>query len=317
MKNEFEVITVTLNPAIDRTVTISNFTAGAVNRVEQVRNNPGGKGVNVASALADYGVRVAVTGFLGRDNSASFEELFSRKNIEDHFVRIAGQTRVGIKVTDPVLRQTTDINFPGPTPGAGDLETLLRRLATMEGTWFAIAGSLPPGVEAGVYKEMIAALRARGNKAPLDASGEALRLAIQAEPNIVKPNIHELEALLGRSLHGEKEVIEAAREIVGGGIELAAISMGRDGACFVTEDEVVIARPPEIEVKSTVGAGDAMVAGILAAHLRQLPLDECARLSTAFSLEALTRLEPGISSAASLESSLSRVTINHPQPYPP
>src|SRR6188474_772880 len=97
----FQVITVTLNPAIDQTATINNFTAGAVNRVESVRSNPGGKGVNVASALADYGYNVAATGFLGRDNAAVFEELLERKDIADHFVRIAGQTRVGIKISDP------------------------------------------------------------------------------------------------------------------------------------------------------------------------------------------------------------------------
>jgi 1-phosphofructokinase len=117
MKTEvpkFDVVTVTLNPAIDRTVTIRNFTAGAVNRVEQERSNPGGKGVNVASALSDYGYQVAVTGFLGRENSAPFEELFARKKIADRFVRIAGRTRMGIKITDPTLHQTTDINFPGP-----------------------------------------------------------------------------------------------------------------------------------------------------------------------------------------------------------
>ena len=315
MKSEpFEVVTVTLNPAIDRTVTISNFTSGSVNRVEQVHDNPGGKGVNVASALADYGHRVAVTGFLGRDNSTSFEALFSRKKIEDRFVRIAGQTRVGIKVTDPVLRQTTDINFPGPAPAADDLEALRERLATTDGVWFAVAGSLPPGVDAGVYREMIAGLKARGSKVLLDASGEAFRLAIEAAPNVIKPNIHELEALMGRSLHGEAEIIEAGRELAGRGIELVAISMGRDGACFITEKAIVIARPPEIEVKSTVGAGDAMVAGILAAHLRKLPLADCARLSTAFSLDALTRFESGLASRASIESSTTRVTITPSDP---
>ena len=124
MKNEvrkFDVVTVTLNPAIDRTVTIRNFTAGAVNRVEQERSIPGGKGVNVPTALADYGHQVAVTGFLGRENSAPFEDLFARKKIEDRFVRIAGRTRVGIKITDPALHQTADINFPGPPPAPSAL----------------------------------------------------------------------------------------------------------------------------------------------------------------------------------------------------
>src|SRR4051794_15138192 len=125
LQRAIEVVTVTLNPAIDRTVTIPNFAAGKVNRVEQMQQNPGGKGVNVASILADYGHAVAVTGFLGGENCASFEELFARKRIADQFVRIAGQTRVGIKISDSVQQQTTDINFPGQAPTPADLDTLV------------------------------------------------------------------------------------------------------------------------------------------------------------------------------------------------
>src|SRR3712207_2570256 len=98
----YDAVTVTLNPAIDRTVTISNFAAGTVNRVERMQQNPGGKGVNVAAVLADAGHHAAASGFLGRENDASFAALFEQKRIADHFVRIAGQTRVGIKIVDPI-----------------------------------------------------------------------------------------------------------------------------------------------------------------------------------------------------------------------
>jgi 1-phosphofructokinase len=235
MKNalpEFDVVTVTLNPAIDRTITISNFTAGAVNRVELERANPGGKGVNVASALADYGHQIAVTGFLGRENSAPFEALFTRKKIEDCFVRIAGRTRAGIKITDPVLRQTTDINFPGPAPARDDLDALHERLAAVDSAWFVVSGSLPPGVNSTIYRDIVLALKARGRKVVLDTSGEALRYAIEAVPNIIKPNIQELEALVGKSLQAQSEVIDAAKKLIDTGIELVTVSMGKDGACL-------------------------------------------------------------------------------------
>jgi 1-phosphofructokinase len=312
MKNEvpkFEVVTVTLNPAIDRTIKISNFTAGAVNRVEQERSNPGGKGVNVASALADYGHRIAVTGFLGRENSAPFAALFAQKKIEDCFVRIAGRTRVGIKITDPALHQTTDINFPGPAPAPDDLAALRERLATLDGTWFVVTGSLPPGVDAALYRDVVLAMRARGRKVVLDTSGEALRHAIEAAPNIIKPNILELEVLVGKPLRTQTDVIEAAKNLIARGIELVAVSMGKDGACFVTKTALVFARPPDVKVKSTVGAGDAMVAGIIAARLRELSLAECARLATAFSIDALTRIESGITSPAAIDSSTNQVAI--------
>ena len=306
---KFQVVTITLNPAIDRTVTISNFTAGAVNRVESVRSHPGGKGVNVASALADHGHGVAVTGFLGRSNAGAFEELFSQKKIADHFVRIAGQTRIGIKITDPVRAETTDINFPGPAPTSEELSMLRWQIATLEAEWFVVAGSLPPGVDPKIYREIIAGLRQSGRKVLLDTSGEPFSLALEARPTVVKPNIHEFEAFVGHPLSNEQEVVAAARILIDRGIELVVISMGKEGACFITATESVMARPPEIEVKSTVGAGDAMVAGILSGQLEKLSLGECARLATAFSIDSLGRLESGLSSRSAIESAMQKVTL--------
>jgi len=306
----FDVVTVTLNPAIDRTLTIPNFAAGAVNRVEEECANPGGKGVNVAAALADYGKSVAVTGFLGNENAAIFEELFARKKISDHFVRIGGRTRVGIKIVDPAQHQTTDINFSGPAPEPADLDTLIQQLGMLDAEYFVLAGSIPPGIDPGIYGRLISMLRSRGRRVALDASGEAFRLAIDAKPSIIKPNIHELEALLGISLHDDNAVIKAARQFNARGIELVIVSMGAAGACFVTADTAVIARPPEIEVGSTVGAGDAMVAGIITGQLGKLPLVRCAQLATAFSLDVLMRGRPGLTSREGTETLMEQVVIS-------
>lgn len=285
----FDTVTVTLNPALDRTVIIPNFTAGAVNRVETLRSNPGGKGVNVAASLADAGQRVAATGFLGRENPAAFEALFEEKGIADHFVRIAGQTRVGIKVVDPALGQTTDINFPGPTATLENLEALRAEIASLDAACFVLAGSVPPGVDVAVYRDLVAALRARGRRVVIDASGEPLRHALEARPQVIKPNIDELGALLGIELKSDVAVLAAARQFIAEGIETVVVSMGSDGAAFITATEAVVARPPAVKVRSTVGAGDAMVAGIVTAQARGLSLAETARLATAFSVHALTR----------------------------
>ena len=306
---KFQVVTITLNPAIDRTVTISNFTAGAVNRVESVRSHPGGKGVNVASALADHGHGVAVTGFLGRSNAGAFEELFSQKKIADHFVRIAGQTRIGIKITDPVRAETTDINFPGPAPTSEELSMLRSQIATLEAEWFVVAGSLPPGVDPAIYRDIIAGLRRRGLQGATRHEWRSLPAGARGQPTAIKPNIHEFEAFVGHPLSNEQEVVAAARILIDRGIELVVISMGQEGACFVTANESVMARPPEIEVKSTVGAGDAMVAGILSGQLQKFSLGECARLATAFSIDSLSRLESGLSSRSAIESAMQKVTL--------
>lgn len=310
--SRFDVITVTLNPAIDRTVTIPHFTAGVVNRVEAVHSNPGGKGVNVAASLADAGHRIAVTGFLGRENTASFEALFADKEIDDQFIRIAGQTRVGIKVVDPALGQTTDINFPGPAASAADIAELRQRLGALEAACFVLAGSLPPGVEPTIYRELIAELRARGARVVLDASGEPLRHALAAKPQLIKPNIHELSELLGKPIDGEREIVAAARHLIADGVECVVVSMGKDGACFVTAEEALIARPPDVEVRSTVGAGDAMVAGIISAQLSQLSLTETARLATAFSVHALTRAEDAHDFSSAIQALQTHVRIQPP-----
>jgi 1-phosphofructokinase len=304
-----QAVTVTLNPAIDRTVTIPNFAAGKVNRVEQMQQNPGGKGVNVASILADYGHAIAVTGFLGRENSASFEELFAQKHIDDHFIRIAGQTRVGIKISDPVQQQTTDINFPGQAPTQADLDALFGQLARLDATWFVLAGSIPPGVEPAIYRDIVTTLKAQGHNVALDSSGEALRLALEAAPQIIKPNVHELEEILGTSLTTPDAIVHAVKPFLERGTRLVAVSMGEQGACFITEEGLVAARPPRVDVKSTVGAGDAMVAGIIAGQLRGLSLADCARLATAFSLDAITHIGSGLSSVAAVEGLMKQVRV--------
>ncbi len=305
----FDVVTVTLNPAIDRTVTIPNFSVGAVNRVDHVQSHPGGKGINVAAALADYGHRVAVTGFLGHANAGAFEELFAKKGIADHFVRIAGQTRIGIKITDPVENKTTDINFPGPSPSVDDLLAFLERLATLEAKWFVLAGSLPPGVSPEVYRDLIAELRGRGKKVLLDTSGSSLPLALTAAPQIIKPNRQEFEALVRRALVDRATIVVAAREIIAQGVEMVVVSMGKEGACFVTADGEVVAQPPDLPVQSTVGAGDAMVAGIISAQLDNLPLRDSARRATAFSTDKLRRVGSGITSRAAIAETMETVSI--------
>jgi 1-phosphofructokinase len=291
-----EVATVTLNPAIDRTITVAGLRAGAVNRAEVVGERAGGKGVNVAAALAEQGHGVVALGFLGRENAEVFEAFFAAHGVEDACVRVAGATRVGLKIVDPARGETTDLNFPGLAPTAGEMGALGEKLDGVRAEWCVLAGSLPPGVAVDFYARACRRLRARGVRVALDTSGEALAAALgagvdgRARPDLIKPNVHELAALIGRELADEVGVIAAAREIVASGVGLVAVSRGAEGAVFVTESEVVVARPPRVEVRSTVGAGDAMVAGLVAARLRGLGLAEAARLATAFSLHALTRV---------------------------
>jgi len=301
----FQVVTVTLNPAIDRTLIIRQFEAGRVNRVENESSTAGGKGVNVAAALALSGHRVVATGFLGRENPGVFEQLFASLKIADRFVRIAGSTRSGIKVTDPELQQTTDINFPGAEPSASCLDALRQGVATLHAEWFVLAGSLPPGVPPSFYRDLTAELKSRGARVVLDASGEPLRLAVAAAPDVIKPNVHELEELVGHPLTTTHDVIAAARQLVAQGVGCVVVSMGAEGACFVTRNEALIAIPPAVEVRTTVGAGDAMVAGILTSFINGSSLAETARVASAFSLRAIS------AHPQPLETFAAGITIEH------
>ncbi len=207
------IATVSLNPAIDQTVAIPSFTAGSVNRVAHEQSHAGGKAVNVASFLADTGHRVAVTGFFGEANAAPFERLFADKGIADRFVRLNGSTRVNIKIVDEVRAQVTDINFPGLSGSLADLALLTDVVETMcsHHDWFVLSGSVPAGLPDWVYADLAGRLKAHGRTVVLDASGAPFAAAIAARPDIIKPNIHELEELVGRPLEDRAAVVDAAR----------------------------------------------------------------------------------------------------------
>ena len=295
-----KIATLTLNPAIDQTVKVDNFRLNEVNRVQAISFDASGKGVNVASFLADYGYETVVTGYLGEENSDIFEQFFASKGIKDCFVRIPGNTRINVKVVDEVNQQTTDINMPGQAPPETALSTLLQTIEQLANScdWFVLSGSLPPHVPATMYATIISQLKRQKKRIILDSSGEALRAGIQAGPTIIKPNIEELEQLvsgqgkkiIGRTLTSEAEIQHAAHQLLNKDITLVVVSMGEQGAMLVEQTTTLIAAPPNITVKKTFGAGDAMVAGLVAAHIQGLCLADCGRLATAFSMGAIAQL---------------------------
>src|SRR5712691_10202234 len=304
------IATVTLNPAIDQTVRVDGFQMNTVNRGQTMHFDAGGKGVNVASFLADYGQATAVTGFLGQENADLFEQLFARKRIDDQFVRIPGRTRIGVKIVDEVKQQTTDINMPGLHPTTEAMNTLLETIERLAASsdWFALSGNLPPGAPTTIYATIITQLKRHGKQVVLDTSGQALREGVRAGPTVVKPNVDELQQLTGQSLADEAAIEQAARQLLGD-IRLVVISMGERGALFVDAATTLMATPPRVQVKSTVGAGDAMVAGLIAGQVQGLSLPDCARLATAFSLGAITNAGHNLPAPEVLQAYVQQVSI--------
>lgn len=292
-----DIVTVTLNPAIDETVFFNEFIPGAVNRAVRHHRQPGGKGVNVSSLLAGYGVPSVATGFLGRENARLFDGLFRSGLIRDGFVRIDGETRTGIKIIDQAQRQTTDLNFAGAAPSIEDMDVLEQKILSLMGSrsWVVIGGRQPAGVSIDRYKLLLDAIQRSGANVAVDTSGEALEVAIGCGVDLIKPNLAELEEVLGRRLPDMASRVAAAAGLRNGGVSHVILSLGSEGALFLGPDGGCLAEAPPVEVVSTVGAGDAMLAGYLAGAVSGLDLKDRARLATVFAwcvLEDVERRAP-------------------------
>ncbi|MEE8627925.1 MULTISPECIES: 1-phosphofructokinase [Methylobacterium] len=309
------ILTLTLNPAIDRTVTLDRLVPGAVHRARALRDDAGGKGVNVASCLADWGVPVTAAGVLGAGNAAAFEALFAVKGIADRCLRVAGETRTNLKLVDPA--GTTDVNLPGLALAPTDLAAVRAVLRDAAGpdTLAVLAGSLPAGAGPDLYADLTAELKAAGARVLLDASGPPLAAALAADtlPDIVKPNRHELEEWAGRPLPALADVVGAASDLVRRGIPLVVVSLGEDGAVFVRRDgagvQALHALAPAVAVASTVGAGDALVAGLVAGLSADLALADTARLALAFAAGKLTRAGANLPARAEVEAIAKAIEI--------
>ncbi len=295
-----QVVTVALNPALDQTIAVAGLQPGAVNRALRMQVDVGGKAINVASCLADFGVSAAVTGQLGRDNAALFEDLFRRKQIANHCCTLDGLTRINTKLVDVERGETTDLNMPGPEltaeVAAELLDQVLQRLDLLmeQARWVVLSGSLPLGMPEDAYATLTRRIQAAGAAVLLDTSGAPLRAALTAGPRLIKPNRHELAELVGEPLESLESLIAAGRALLNSANapEWVVVSLGGDGALFLTREQALQAHPAPVAVTSTVGAGDAMVAGLVAARLENLSLIETAQLATAFAAAKLTRLGP-------------------------
>lgn len=309
------VVTVTLNPAIDQTITVDALKPGSVHRAKAVRHNAGGKGVNVASCLADWGTPAVATGLLGTGNAAPFEALFQAKGIADAFLRLPGETRVNIKIADLAANDTTDINLPGLTadPGAlGRVQETVRRLVE-PGIPVLLAGSLPDGLPTDTYAILTADLAAAGARVVLDSSGAPLAAALAstgALPHCIKPNRHELEDWAGRPLPTDADLLDAARGLQRRGVSVVVVSLGADGALFVDGARALHGRLPPVQALSTVGAGDAMVAGLIAAFQQDGGLEDVARLSVAFAGAKLGCFGPNLPDPATVRALAAQVTLS-------
>lgn len=286
------IITVTMNPAIDKTVEIDQLLPGGLNRIRKVEYDAGGKGINVSKTIRELGGTSIATGFLGGNAGKTIQSVLDEKKIRNDFIQVDGETRTNTKVFEK-NGAVTELNEPGPVISEDQIHALLQKLEDYadDHTLFVLAGSIPAGVDRNIYAEITRLVHKKGAKVLLDADGELFRNSLEAVPDIIKPNRVELEEYAGFDYRAsQEELLNLARKIRQKGIGTVAVSMGKSGAMLVKDGYEV--RCPALSVKahSTVGAGDAMVAALAYSWDQGLDDDALTRLCIAASAGAVTTI---------------------------
>lgn len=277
------IYTVTLNPAIDKTVVIENLHTGGVNRILSSREDAGGKGINVSKCLQNLGQESVAAMILAGQTGKRLDAMLKAMKIHMLRVHTEGENRTNLKIIDPVKGENTDINEPGPKIDTELLEQMKKKLghSVAKGDIVVLSGSLPKGASTDLYADWTRHFRNLGACVYLDADGEAMHKGMAAVPYMIKPNNEELAALLGKETLTLEEMIAEGLRLHQSGIAEVVISLGGDGALFISSDGVYRASALPVEVKSTVGAGDSMVAAMAYGHAKKLGREEKIRLAVA------------------------------------
>jgi 6-phosphofructokinase 2 len=303
------VYTVTLNPAVDRTLFVERLEPHESNRIRHEARYAGGKGIDVSRALVAMGVPTLALGFVGGFDGKEFEGRLLNEGVACEFTRISGEIRTNVIIHDEQSGQETALLAQGPEIQPVELMDFIERLERLpEARFLVVSGSLPRGLTPSVYRRIVQVGNDRGIRTVLDASGEALRHGIRARPTIIKPNRAELAELAGRELADIPDIVEfcrSLREQVG----IVLVSLGPDGMLMFESGRALHARPPEVEVKSTVGAGDCAVAGFIHGLVEEESLPDCLRRAVACGTAATLNDGTGLCRPEDVEQLLGRVEL--------
>jgi 1-phosphofructokinase len=260
------IATVTLNPSLDKTIYVEALALDDTNRAQRFRYDPGGKGLNISRVLWEFGQRSVLFGFLGGNTGKQVEKYLIDEGLVCDFNWTSGETRENLIITVDGSREQTKISLPGPRIREDELHRLKRKIAgrTNEFELIALSGSIPPGLDKGIYRDLGEEAAQRGDRVVLDADGEALRQGLKAKPFMIKPNLHELQRLMERELPTEEAIMGALDELLESGtVELIILTRGGGQVVAATKKARYRGVPPQIETRSTVGAGDSLIGGFL------------------------------------------------------
>jgi 1-phosphofructokinase family hexose kinase len=317
------IITVTLNTAIDKTLSVPNFRLGRRHRTVEQTTMPGGKGVNVARVLKTLGAPVIATGFAGGPTGTRIVEQLTQLSVLSDFVRIREESRTNTAVIDPTTGEQTEINERGPKVNEQEIELFVDKLLYLAkgASMCVFAGSLPRDVDIDVYARLIRELRRLGVITVVDTDGDPLRRAVRAEPDVVSPNVLEAEELVGHEFNDDEDRVIAVREMVGLGAREAIMTMP-DG-CFAHmlpaepngEPSLFRVNVPAgaVEPRATVGSGDAFLAGYVAARYNERPTAECLAYGVACGAESTQHLGAGLVDPSRVARLLDEIEVQRPE----
>jgi 6-phosphofructokinase 2 len=305
------IATVTLNPSLDRHVQVENLVLDDTNRWVSMKYQPGGKGINVSRVIYELGGETKAYGFVGGVDGDVLKKLLKGHKVPCDFTSIKNDIRSNFIITDLKTHRQTRISAPGPQVASGELKKLVDKITTIKPkpTHIVFAGSVPPGVAEDIYFELIIRMQAMGIMTVLDSADQWLREGVRAKPDIIKPNVREAQGLLGVELKTEEDIIYACKTMVSGGVKIACISRGREGMIIAAKDQVFKVVPPDVQVQSTVGAGDSTVAGLVLKLSQGGTLEEASRLAVAAGTAATLTAGTELCHKADVESLLPQVKV--------
>jgi 1-phosphofructokinase/tagatose 6-phosphate kinase len=308
------IITVTLNAAIDKTLSVPNFRLGRRHRTVEQTTMAGGKGVNIARTLKTLDQPVIATGFAGGPTGTRIVESLTDESILNDFVRIREESRTNTAVLDPTSGEQTEINERGPAVSAKEVQLFREKLVYLArgASMIVFAGSLPRGVEPETYAHLIREVRKLGVTTVVDTDGEPLRHAVRAEPTVISPNVNEAEELVGHEFNDDEDLLIAVREMGGLGAREAIMTTG-DGclACVQGEagPELMRARIEPREPVATIGSGDAFLAGFVAARYQGRSAADSLRFGVACGADSTQRMGAGLVDPRGVERLVSEVDV--------
>ncbi|NKE07275.1 1-phosphofructokinase [Mesobacillus selenatarsenatis] len=273
------IYTLTLNPSVDYIVEADEIQLGSLNRTSNETKLPGGKGINVSRVLSSLGVESKATGFIGGFTGRYVEEFLNREGVQTGFVNVEGDTRINVKIKSG---SETEINARGPEISSHAIDSLKEQIMKLgTGDYLVLAGSIPASMPDSIYEEVVQICRDTGAEIIVDAEGDLLKDILSHRPFLIKPNHHELGQFFNKEITDSDEAIFYGKKLVEAGAKNVIVSLAEKGAVFINEHDAYKATVPQGEVKSSVGAGDSMVAGFLAQYLKSRDIKEAFRYSVA------------------------------------